>query len=200
MNHAMAWHQSDARKWVAAMVASGCATLDEKQRLWIFQPSDRSWGGAPSTEGMQDVWIELPTQAAGKPEQLHGLWLPQPQADAPVEQEMAAAPIEEMTQPVTEDAAPAYTPPPARAPTPPPTPALAPVPARPPAPAPAMAPAIPILSLPPLRPIPSSPPIPPPVIGAVRPSRGIVLEAMLLLAIPFSVVHCLSGMSQAIAT
>ena len=49
-----------------------------------FQPSDRSWGGAQSTEGMQDVWIELPTQADGKPEQLHGLWLPQPQADAPV--------------------------------------------------------------------------------------------------------------------
>lgn len=26
----------------------------------------------------------MPTQAAGKPEQLHGLWLPQPRADAPV--------------------------------------------------------------------------------------------------------------------
>ena len=69
---------------LVAAVSVGCATLDAKQREWIFQPSDRSWGGAQSTEGMQDVWIELPTQAAGKPEQLHGLWLPQPQADAPV--------------------------------------------------------------------------------------------------------------------
>ena len=69
---------------LVAAVSVGCATLDAKQREWIFQPSDRSWGGAQSTEGMQDVWIELPTQADGKPEQLHGLWLPQPQADAPV--------------------------------------------------------------------------------------------------------------------
>jgi len=69
---------------LVAAVSVGCATLDAKQREWIFQPSDRSWGGAQSTEGMQDVWIELPTQADGRPEQLHGLWLPQPQADAPV--------------------------------------------------------------------------------------------------------------------
>ena len=61
-------------------VSVGCATLDAKQREWIFQPSDRSWGGAPSTEGMQDVWIEFASDASGKAERLHGLWLPHTQA------------------------------------------------------------------------------------------------------------------------
>ncbi|MCE1192308.1 MAG: alpha/beta hydrolase [Acidovorax sp.] len=61
----------------------GCATLDAKQREWIFQPSDRSWGGAPSTEGMQDVWIDFASEATGSPARLHGLWLPQGRADAP---------------------------------------------------------------------------------------------------------------------
>lgn len=65
-------------------VSVGCATLDAKQREWIFQPSDRSWGGAPSTEGMQDVWIEFASDASGKAEHLHGLWLPHTQAKAPV--------------------------------------------------------------------------------------------------------------------
>jgi len=65
-------------------VSVGCATLDAKQREWIFQPSDRSWGGAPSTEGMQDVWIEFASDASGKAERLHGLWLPHTKASAPV--------------------------------------------------------------------------------------------------------------------
>ena len=39
---------------------AGCATLDEKQRDWIFQPSDRSWdGGAAAAVGMSDVWIDF---------------------------------------------------------------------------------------------------------------------------------------------
>ncbi|MBD9404299.1 alpha/beta fold hydrolase [Acidovorax sp. ACV02] len=69
---------------LAVAVSVGCATLDAKQREWIFQPSDRSWGGAPSTEGMQDVWIEFTSDASGKAERLHGLWLPHTQAKAPV--------------------------------------------------------------------------------------------------------------------
>jgi hypothetical protein len=37
-----------------------CATLDEKQRTWIFQPSDRSWSSAVgAAEGMEDVWIDF---------------------------------------------------------------------------------------------------------------------------------------------
>lgn len=89
---------------------SGCAALDEQQRRWIFQPSDRTWaGGLAAAQGMQDVWIEFdagkpeaarsgqgpaaPPDAAGdvaadpagrSPVRLHGLWLPQPSPDAPV--------------------------------------------------------------------------------------------------------------------
>lgn len=65
-------------------VTVGCATLDAKQREWIFQPSDRSWGGAQSTEDMQDVWIDFQSQSSGKAERLHGLWMPQDRANAPV--------------------------------------------------------------------------------------------------------------------
>ncbi len=66
----------------------GCTTLDEKQRLWIFQPSDRTWsGGLAAAEGMNDVWIAFESHAAGHQGQavkLHGLWVPQANANAPV--------------------------------------------------------------------------------------------------------------------
>lgn len=52
----------------------GCATLDERQRYWIFQPSDRSWGGLDS-HGMDDVWIDFPSKTTGESAKLHGLWL-----------------------------------------------------------------------------------------------------------------------------
>jgi len=70
---------------VAAAIGlqAGCATLDEKQREWIFQPGTRSWGGA-AAEGLQDVWIEHRPAGAEAPVRLHGLWLPQPAANAPV--------------------------------------------------------------------------------------------------------------------
>ncbi|MCO5354463.1 alpha/beta hydrolase [Acidovorax kalamii] len=69
---------------LAIAVLAGCATLDAKQREWIFQPSDRSWGGAPSTEGMEDVWIDFQSDTSGKAERLHGLWLSHERKDAPV--------------------------------------------------------------------------------------------------------------------
>ena len=69
---------------LAVAVSAGCATLDAKQRAWIFQPSDRSWGGTQSTEDMQDVSIEFTSDASGKAERLHGLWLPHGKASAPV--------------------------------------------------------------------------------------------------------------------
>ncbi|HET7792427.1 MAG TPA: alpha/beta fold hydrolase [Rhizobacter sp.] len=68
----------------------GCASLDERQRSWIFQPSDRTWaGGLAAAEGMQDVWIGFDAPAADdnkarEPVKLHGLWLPQADAGAPV--------------------------------------------------------------------------------------------------------------------
>lgn len=68
----------------AVLALAGCATLDEKQREWIFQPSDRSWGGGGSTDGMSDVWIEFNSREAdAAPVKLHGLWLPQSRPDAP---------------------------------------------------------------------------------------------------------------------
>ncbi|MBC7610628.1 MAG: alpha/beta fold hydrolase [Polaromonas sp.] len=55
---------------------AGCATLDEKQRAWIFQPSDRTWsGGLAAAEGMQEVLIEFKTRADVQLVQIHGLWL-----------------------------------------------------------------------------------------------------------------------------
>jgi uncharacterized protein len=72
---------------IALMLAllAGCATLDEQQRKWIFQPSDRTWwGGAQAAEGMQDVWIEFTSAEEKQAIKLHGLWLAQPRADAPV--------------------------------------------------------------------------------------------------------------------
>ncbi len=66
-------------------LASGCATLDEKQRAWIFQPSDRTWaGGLAAAEGMADVWIPFQSTLTGAPVRLHALWLAQPRPDAPL--------------------------------------------------------------------------------------------------------------------
>ncbi len=59
-----------------ALLAGGCSTLDERQREWIFQPSDRSWGNTESqTEGMEHVWIDFKSGVTGEPARLHGLWL-----------------------------------------------------------------------------------------------------------------------------
>ncbi|MES2241985.1 MAG: alpha/beta fold hydrolase [Pseudomonadota bacterium] len=67
-------------------VLAGCSTLDERQRAWIFQPSDRSWsGGLAAAEGMEDVWIGFKAKASGDEQAtLHGLWLPADQPKAPV--------------------------------------------------------------------------------------------------------------------
>ncbi|RJP72476.1 MAG: alpha/beta fold hydrolase [Comamonadaceae bacterium] len=82
------------KRLIALMLAAlallaGCATLDEKQRAWIFQPSDRSWaGGTYAAESMEDVWIDFTSQVTDKPVKLHGLWAPhedfERRADAPV--------------------------------------------------------------------------------------------------------------------
>ena len=82
------------RRLTAALLAAllvllswGCATLDEKERTWIFQPSDRAWGSsAAEATGMDDVWIDFPSRVTGAPSRLHGLWLEadHARADAPV--------------------------------------------------------------------------------------------------------------------
>ncbi|QCB45947.1 alpha/beta fold hydrolase [Hydrogenophaga sp. PAMC20947] len=60
---------------LAALLA-GCSSLDERQRAWIFQPSDRSWWrGEQAAAGMSDVWIDFTAEESGQPVKLHGLWL-----------------------------------------------------------------------------------------------------------------------------
>jgi len=69
---------------LALVTLPGCALLDTKQREWVFQPSDRTWGaGLAAAEGMQDVWIDFDSRITGERAKLHALWLPQPRADAP---------------------------------------------------------------------------------------------------------------------
>ena len=67
---------------------AGCATLDERQRGWIFQPGDRTWsGGLAAAQGMEDVWIDFTSRLDEAPSaavRLHGLWLPQADPKAPV--------------------------------------------------------------------------------------------------------------------
>ena len=39
---------------LAALLTVGCASLDERQREWIFQPGDRAWGGSAGlADGMR---------------------------------------------------------------------------------------------------------------------------------------------------
>ncbi len=73
----------------AFVLVTGCTTLDEKQRAWIFQPSDRSWWrGDEAAQGMSDVWIDFQSRETGQAVKLHGLWLAHPdlarQSQAPV--------------------------------------------------------------------------------------------------------------------
>jgi len=76
-------------RWIAGLatgalvVVAGCATLDEQQRKWIFQPSKTEWRGA-SADGMEDRWIEFTPADSDGPVKLHALWLPQNNPDAPV--------------------------------------------------------------------------------------------------------------------
>ena len=68
---------------VAAALLSGCATLDQRQRAWIFQPSDRSWWrGEEAAAGMSDVWVDFNSRETGEAARLHGLWLPQVDFDS----------------------------------------------------------------------------------------------------------------------
>jgi alpha-beta hydrolase superfamily lysophospholipase len=85
------WHRPAALAAGLALLLGlqiGCATLDERQRGWIFQPSDRVWyGGAAAAEGLDDAWIDYRSHVAesrGAAVRLHGLWLPQDDARAPV--------------------------------------------------------------------------------------------------------------------
>jgi len=80
-----AWWRLPAALLAAALLLAGCATLDEQQRRWIFQPGARTWGGASSAaDQMQDVWIEFTSRETGEPVRLHGLWQASSRPGAPV--------------------------------------------------------------------------------------------------------------------
>ncbi len=81
------------KRWILLITAAlaltlgllGCSTLDEKQRAWIFQPGDRSWGNsAEAARGMDDTWVEYESAITERKVRLHGLWLPSAKANAPV--------------------------------------------------------------------------------------------------------------------
>jgi uncharacterized protein len=79
------WLRSLLAAVVSLGLLAGCAALDEQQRKWIFQPSDRSWwGGQAASQGMEDAWIDFQSQETGQAVRLHGLWLPQTDARAPL--------------------------------------------------------------------------------------------------------------------
>jgi alpha-beta hydrolase superfamily lysophospholipase len=67
---------------------SACAIVDHEQRRWIFMPTKSTWAPAlAAAEGMEDVWIDHVSAHpghVGEAVRLHGLWLPQTDAAAPV--------------------------------------------------------------------------------------------------------------------
>jgi alpha-beta hydrolase superfamily lysophospholipase len=69
---------------LGALLLGGCATLDEQQRRWIFQPGTRSWAGGSAVNGLNEVWIDFDSAASQQPVRLHGLWMPQAGPEAPV--------------------------------------------------------------------------------------------------------------------
>lgn len=65
-----------------ALAIWGMREIDARQRVWIFQPSDRSWPGA-NTAGMQEQWIDFRSRD-GSAARLHALWMPSGNARAPL--------------------------------------------------------------------------------------------------------------------
>ncbi len=71
---------------VAALATvAGVTSLDAQQRKWIFQAGlYNNSARAQASVGLQDQWIEFHSSVSGTAVKLHGLWLPQARADAPV--------------------------------------------------------------------------------------------------------------------
>jgi uncharacterized protein len=90
---------------ILAASLAGCSSLDEKQRAWIFQPSDRSWGAASvAAEGMDDIWISFKARS-GDDVRLHGLWLPADPASPALKSSLDVAPGGDLTAGKTSAAA-----------------------------------------------------------------------------------------------
>jgi alpha-beta hydrolase superfamily lysophospholipase len=79
------WRWAAIALLVPALLA-GCATLDEQQRRWIFQPAAVDpWAGERSMVGeVQERWIDFSSAQSQQPVRLHALWHPNADPKAPV--------------------------------------------------------------------------------------------------------------------
>jgi uncharacterized protein len=66
------------------VVGAGYFVLDRQQRQWIFQARTSPSSTVSAAEGAPDVWITYRSPASNQTVQLHGLWMPQAKAGAPV--------------------------------------------------------------------------------------------------------------------
>lgn len=77
-------------RWLLRGVAAGLAavlgffSLEAQQRKWIFQIQGSDAAQEPEDHGALDRWIDFDSRVSAAPVRLHGRWLAQPQADAPV--------------------------------------------------------------------------------------------------------------------
>ena len=63
----------------------GCASFDEQQRKWIFQPQTAGASQRTgNTDGMDDVWIEYTAPSDASKVKLHALWFANADPRAPV--------------------------------------------------------------------------------------------------------------------
>lgn len=73
---------------VLGALLQACAVVDYEQRRWIFMTTRQAWApGVAAAVGMQDVWIDFVSahpEQRGQAVNLHGLWLAQDDAAAPV--------------------------------------------------------------------------------------------------------------------
>ncbi len=70
---------------LAGALTAGCASFDEQQRKWIFQPQTAGASQRTgNTEGMDDVWIEYTTPSDDSRAKLHALWFANADPRAPV--------------------------------------------------------------------------------------------------------------------
>ena len=70
---------------LAGALSAGCASFDEQQRQWIFQPQTTAASLQPGrTQGMDDVWIDYTAPDSTNKIRLHALWLAHSDPRAPV--------------------------------------------------------------------------------------------------------------------
>ena len=70
---------------LSGALSVGCASFDEQQRQWIFQPQTTAASLQPGrTQGMDDVWIEYTAPDSTNKIRLHALWLAHSDPRAPV--------------------------------------------------------------------------------------------------------------------